>query len=245
MNRENTFYKCWKKELTEFSASLSVLRKKTDPDATHNIRVSIKKLRVWVTLYCLHVNDPAPLQKMETTESFFAVLGVQRDAENCLKLITCYEKENTQVYPGLKKQLKYQLVQSRNRSKKAIEKYDKKDLSSLTFLFKQEEPDGKARTIILQQFINQVAGIKKEYKQLHQLRRHLKMLYYWLLLMPDESDKSGFETDKLHAILESLGEWQDLGSTEKRVRHFRKDCLAGIHLSLAGDKAPAGTRQWI
>lgn len=252
-------YKCWQKELRIFSASLSRLRKKTDPHDIHTLRVSFKKLRAFTLLSCTDEQDPSPLLKLEPAEQLFNAVGKQRNVEICQELVNAISKEKNKYCPGLLRYLRHQHREAIRFTAKAMALYDSKPLLSLKYFMETE--DGALIKKIGELVVGQEINIRKAFRDPHQLRRLLKTVYYWILLVADETAGAPFHPVLLHDILAELGRWNDLATSRRMIRHFRKDFLPASETeyqylremeatflsdqTAVGKKAIVSTKKWL
>jgi len=252
-------YKCWQKELRIFSASLSRLREKTNAHDIHSLRVSFKKLRAFTLLSCTEEQDPSPLLKLEPAEQLFNAVGKQRNVEICQELVNTISKEKNKYCPGLLRYLRHQHREAIRLSAKAMVVYESKPLLSLKYFMETEDEAliKKISELVAGQKIN----IRKAFREPHRLRRLLKTVYYWILLVADEKADGPFYPALLHDILIQLGSWNDLATSRRMIRHFRKDFLPTSETeykslqeievvflheqTAAGKKAIASTKKWL
>jgi hypothetical protein len=71
---------------------------------------------------------------------------------------------------------------------------------------------------------NQLLGSRDYLKFPHQLRQHLKKIFYWVRMLPGELPVA-FHEKELHEITDDLGLWQDNEIFLARLRHLRKEYL--------------------
>src|SRR6476660_910477 len=94
MPDENPILIYWRSELQVFNKNLLSLQQQINEEATHDLRVAIKKLRSCFKIYSdliekKHKELPADF------DSLFSILGKQRDIEMNKKLLLSFEGKNT------------------------------------------------------------------------------------------------------------------------------------------------------
>jgi CHAD domain-containing protein len=226
----NFLYRHWKKQQLVFQSNFIRLQQRLDATAIHDIRVATKKLRAFLSFYCLLQKDQTHPHYLGKTEALFEVLGKQRNIEVCLELLAAHKKENGTHYKELHRFLQTQLKVSKGWTNEEIHRYHKKELAQVALLLKEE-----LRTITDQHLVlelntlihQQVAATKKVHQKPHQVRKQLKEIYYWITLLPDKENCDQYHPEDLHIILENLGHWQDMETLSILCHHFRKDHLPG------------------
>ncbi|HMK27915.1 MAG TPA: CHAD domain-containing protein [Chitinophagaceae bacterium] len=218
----------WEKEQKEFFKNLAVLKKHSRKKAVHDLRVAVKKLRAALELDFLISEKPLPEDLLKGTEQLFSILGKQRDIEICLVLIDTFKKETGKKYPALKNYFRTLLPIAIKWTKKAVEKYKKKELEEIALLLKNESP------VVEQEELKQkIAGIinthlancRNYFEKPHKLRQDLKEIYYWIMMIPGSLLPPVEYEKELHDVLDDFGNWQDLSVFEMKIKHFRKDYL--------------------
>ncbi|MBL0153761.1 MAG: CHAD domain-containing protein [Chitinophagaceae bacterium] len=252
-------YKHWQKEQRIFQPALAGFGEKTDTHDIHTLRVSFKKLRAYTLLACTDEQDPSPLLKLDPAEQLFNALGKQRNVEICRDLVNAISKEKNKYCPGLHRYLRHQHREAIHFSAKAIAVYESKPLLSLKYLMETE--DGALMKKIGELVGAREINIRKAFREPHRLRRLLKTIYYWILLVTDEKSEGPFYPVLLHDILLQLGRWNDLETSRKMIRHFRKDFLPASETeypflqeteafflqeqTATGKKAIASAKKWL
>jgi CHAD domain-containing protein len=217
----------WEKELEVFRKNLQLLLVKPDKEAVHDLRVAVKKMRAILEIYLLISDERFLKNPMQETEILFSVLGKQRDMEICIDILVIYKKETRLQYPLLAEFLDAILKKTYKWTEKAVKTYNIKELNSIKILFKNgENKAGEAfdTDLMMEVINNQLKKCSSFYKQPHKLRQHIKRIYYWVKILPENLWQKLHEKE-LHTLCDMLGEWQDLEIFGTRVRHFRKDIL--------------------
>jgi CHAD domain-containing protein len=228
MRSTGFIFTCWEQEQKVFHKNLSTLKKQTEKEAVHDLRVAVKKLRAAFKLYSLISEKPLPAGLLKETEQLFSVLGKQRDIEICLEIIDRSGKESNKKYPAPKYYFRTLLSVACKWTKKAVQQYNKNELEEIAVLLKNKTPDiaqEKLKQKIAGIINSHLANCKNYFKKPHQLRQYLKEIYYWISMFP-ESLAFGFEYEKvLHDVLDDFGNWQNLTVFARKLKHFRKDYL--------------------
>lgn len=226
----NTLLFHWKKEQKAVVENLLVLRQKLNEQAIHDLRVAIKKIRAYTKLYTLLQpgNGPGFGNEKNTlphTGQLFDITGRQRDVEICLAILASLQQETGRRYLHLHFYLLYMLKTTKAWCNQDIHQYKIKELAAMTRFLKE---DGSLQDAVstdkrIQLAINeQLVSITPHFKQPHTLRKQLKTIYYWLLLL---DEKERYAPGPLHTILDELGNWQDYEIARVQIKHFRKDYL--------------------
>ncbi len=228
MDDYNTIFVHWKKSQKDFEKNLSLLLLRINTEPVHDIRVAIKKLRAFLSLYILLKKEPEWTCLLSKTINLFDVLGRHRDIETCLALTVAFEKETTCSYKEWKNYLQSLLKTTRAWANQEIHHYHKKELAKTALLLKQDSSLAdnisflKDLSVII---YNQLAKTRNHFRQPHLVRKNLKEVYYWISLFPDENIMASWHHKELHSILDDLGNWQDNEILDIRIKNFRKDYL--------------------
>jgi CHAD domain-containing protein len=220
----------WKKEQKNFNQQLQLLHRKLDKDAVHELRVAVKKLRAYLEMYIMikekNEEDGTWMRNLFTeTEGLFTVSGRQRDIEICLEVLKTIQEERSLTFLSLLLYLKSLLKITKAWTNDAIHQYKRKELPRIALALKQDQESADAADVyeqISNIINNHVALLRPCFKKPHLLRKKLKLIHYWLQLLPVNKK---YQPDQLHKILDELGRWQDYQVLQTRVNHFRKDYL--------------------
>lgn len=233
MHAGNIVSLSWKKELQVFEKNLSLLRKNHRKDALHDLRVAVKKLRAYLELglSLSRDRDVSPALQAEAslnnTESLFTISGRRRDLEICLEIVSSFKKETGYPFSELQSYFRSCLHKSGAWTKAGIQHFKITELHKAGRLLEQKIQHTDPLFLsseIIELISGQIPGLQHRFHKPHQLRKNLKTIYYWLQIVRPESA----ETTSLHEILDDLGNWQDLGIVETRVKHFRQDFLPDV-----------------
>ena len=217
----------WQDEHKVFLKNLEILKDHPDKDAVHDIRVAIKKLRAILELYIFLTAEKLWENPLNETETLFKVLGRLRDIDICLEKIKNSVTESGLTFYELSSFFESMLKKARQWTSVAVRQYDENETGRIKVMLKSEEnfltTEGtlqKAMTIITSQLLEALQLLKLP----HQLRQHLKKIFYWVRMLPGKLPVA-FHEKELHEITDDLGLWQDNEIFLARLSHFRKDFL--------------------
>lgn len=220
----------FKKQQQVFLKNLEILRVKEDPDAIHDLRVVVKRLRSYLKLLAILSRQNDYKTGFEKTEYLFSVLGKLRDIEIGQSLLDAFEKESKIIYKALKVHLETAKQQVLAWVKTAVKNYDEKELTGLTQQIEEElkekNPDEllkKVVAIINKELKNATRRAVHLKQQAHRVRKLLKDIFYWASLGPKNLLLDAEKVKKCKKIMEHLGNWQDHEMLHRKVKHFRKD----------------------
>lgn len=221
----------WKKELQVFYKNLFLLQKgSSNPEAIHDLRVSIKKLRSYTKLYSALFNNDRNITCFAETKKLFSVLGRQRNIEISLELIRDFKAKEFIV--PVKRHLEFYLKETMQRSKSALRQYKAEGLRSLTIeiernsgLKDDEEMKAEVRKLMGSWFEN-VRHLMRDFeKNYHLIRKKLKDLFYWARILPFDFFFSKQELKTVKIILDDLGNSRDCEVLRTNLQRYRKIVL--------------------
>jgi CHAD domain-containing protein len=226
----NTLFIRWKKEQKECSRNLTILQQNINQEAIHNMRVAIKKLNAYASLYLVLPNEngctPGEEEKLlPHTHQLFEITGRQRDLEICLALLRTLQKETGHLYAELRFYFQSILKTAKAWTNEEVHRYKPKEVAAFARLLKEDKSLDKllqTGTSIKAEIEKLLTAVPSLLKQPHLLRKQLKLIYYWHSLL---SEKDIYKPALLHNILDDLGNWQDYEVLGRRISHFRKDYL--------------------
>jgi CHAD domain-containing protein len=217
----------WQEQHKVFLKNLEILKDHPDKDAVHDIRVAIKKLKAILELYIFLTAEKLWENPLNETETLFKVLGRQRDIDICLENLKKSVTESGFSFHELSSFFELVLKKARQWSSVAVRQYDENEIGRIKVLLKSEETQ-LTNEVTLQKAMTITTSQLLEARQLlklpHQLRQHLKKIFYWVRMLPGKLPVAIHEKE-LHEITDDLGLWQDNEIFLARLRHFRKDYL--------------------
>jgi len=221
----------WKKELQVFHKNLLLLQNSSNPEAIHDLRVSIKKLRSYSKLYSALFKNDQPIPFLAETKKLFSVLGKQRNIEISLELLNQFKAKG--LLPSIQKHFEFYLEETKQRSSSALREYKADGLRSLTIDIEKTVSDIDDETIkprllkLIRSSINEVRRLVKDFdKNYHLVRKKLKDIFYWSDIFPTDLYFSKQELKTLKSILDDLGNLQDHEVLRTNVQHYRQIVVA-------------------
>ena len=207
---------------------LETIRKKVGKKPVHDIRVVVKKLRSYLQLaYAL--TDKEYRSIFEPVKTFFRLSGKYRDPEMNLALLKKQEKKEGISLPSFEKALRSLITTTREWTKKAAAGVGEKELAVLgEWLHSSLHAWSEAALMELIQRLctkkmQEVKELDSEFdKNAHEIRKLLKLNYYWLSACPPPPFITKKEMKALDNCLECLGNWHDHFILGRKIKDFRK-----------------------
>lgn len=230
MPAENCILVSWKEQQEIFLHNLAIVCKKPDPEAVHDLRVAVKKLRSYLLLQ-ENITGTAWKSSFTPVDIFFKTLGKYRDVEISQLLLKKQSPKGAHM-EQIKEYLEAQLVFTRRWVKNAACDFKKETIKNLHRLlhpltfFTDEEIFFLIRQYGME-ILNQTASRSHHFpEEAHEIRKQLKDLYYWLRMIPAAMQPGMIQRKKLEQLLDELGSWQDLFIFRKKLTRFRKEFLS-------------------
>lgn len=231
MPAPDSIVKYWDQQITILSESLDILRQKPRKVPTHNLRVSIKKIRSYLRLWQEFTGEKWK-SEFEQVKKLYRSVGKFRDlGMSQLILLRLQRKENITLR-SFRKNLGSLCAISRRWLTQAANEFEtgKTDLlfarvhesfSSLA----DEEIKNKINSLV-EKSLEKVRDLMDHFrKNSHEIRKLLKDVYYWLKPYPRNPFFTADELKKLKKALDELGDRQDQFEFGKKLEHFRKEYL--------------------
>jgi CHAD domain-containing protein len=219
----------WKKELQVFHKNLLLLKNSLNPEAIHDLRVSIKKLLSYTKLYSALSETNRPIPLFAETKKLFSVLGRQRNIEISLDLL----KQLRATEPPLENHFEFYLNETKQRSASALQQYKTDGLRSLTIEMEKtisaiddEITEPRLEKLIRSSVSEAKRQLKDFNKKYHLVRKNLKDIFYWSHILPADLYFSKQELKMLKSILDDLGNSQDYEVLRTNLQHYRKTVTA-------------------
>lgn len=224
----------WEEQKKIFFYNLNLLGKKPEPEAVHDLRIAVKKLRSYLRL----------LEKVSGTEwktpftaldYLFKTLGTHRDVEMSLSLLKKHPYTQAETLLYFKQYLLAQHTLTRRWTKSAARKFNKDSFQSLNQLmasfsfFTNEELTFLIRQYSREKMDRAVKLARNFVAEAHEIRKLLKDLYYWIRMSPPEAQPPLQHVKKLEKLLATLGHSQDHFLFKEKLKLFRKDLVPGKH----------------
>ena len=220
----------WKRQQKVFLQNLSKLKEQKETDAVHDLRVAVKRMRSYLKLLTILLDEKDNEVEFEKTEQLYSILGKYRDIEVGLLLLQSFEEENKITYTAFRFHLKIALQRTEAWAQHALSKYDEKELNDLTRKLGQSLKTNTHQQlldktgIILNKELKNLKQVKKHFsRRPHEARKRLKNISYWISICPKDFLINSGDLKKLKKSLDLLGDWQDNEMLSNKIKHFRKD----------------------
>jgi len=232
MPDENPILTYWRTELDAFNKNLSSLQAQINEEATHDLRVAIKKLRSSFKLYSRLMKRKHDKGLPAGVNSLFSMLGKHRDIEMNKKLLVSFGGNNTTLLNPILLYLQLLQDQAAEYSRPCIQQFESKELETFTNnidagleSLTNEEILSKTNDII-DSSLKKVEDDLKHFKdRSHLVRKQLKDVFYQSKMLHDKSMFSKPQLTTLDTILDSLGSVHDHEVLILNLKNFRKTIL--------------------
>ncbi len=222
----------WQREAQIFHQKISLVARRLHHGAIHDARVAMKKLRSYARL-----SDKVMRTSLRAAVLPFATLyltcGACRDTYNAIRLLEAFTHRLDRRFPLFEAYLKISLQASARYLHKVftILPISESDWQLLS------QPQGLSERISLQTLRAmqdetralwesvEIPASDRNAEALHDLRKALKQLFYWLEVVPASDSFAFYDLKALRALNSLFGKWQDLHQLERRVQLFRQELL--------------------
>lgn len=222
----------WRREAETFHQKIALVERRLSHSAIHDARVAMKKLRSYAQL-----SDKVMRTSLRATVLPFATLyltcGACRDAYNAIRLLEAFAHRLERRFPLFEAYLKISLQASARYLRKVftilpISESDWQLLSQPQGLCERVSSQTlramQSETQALWESID-IPASDHNAEALHDLRKALKRLFYWLEVVPRSESFAFCSQKELRALNSLFGKWQDLHQLERRVQLFRQEFL--------------------
>ena len=223
----------WRSELQVFNKNLLSLQQQINEEATHDLRVAIKKLRSCFKIYSDLIEKKHKKELPADFESLFSILGKQRDLEMNKKLLLSFAGKNTALVSPILVYLQLLQDQAVEYGRPSIQQFESKKLDTLTRQMEaglenlnNEELLSKANEIV-NSSVEKVEDDLKHFKERsHLVRKQLKNIFYQSKMFHGKGLFTKSQLKKLDTILDHLGNVHDHDVLISNLKTFRKTILA-------------------
>ncbi len=223
----------WKKQQNTFTANLILLKSKSENNAIHDWRVSVKKLRSYLKLFFLILERKFDKDWLSKSEKLFRITGKLRDISMSQFLLDEAEKKNNVKYSSFKSYLNYSFTVTQKRTDLTIHSFDDNELLKayeyiLLELSNINDEKLQERTVdIIFKQIKKISELLKNFSQknAHELRKLMKDLLYWATISPFPVPNITDRLNNLGNITDKFGNWQDMNVFLTKIKYFRSDLL--------------------
>ena len=233
MPDENPILIYWRSELQVFNKNLLSLQQQINEEATHDLRVAMKKLRSCFKIYSDLIEKKHKKELPADFESLFSILGKQRDLEMNKKLLLSFAGKNTALVSPILVYLQLLQDQAVEYGRPSIQQFESKKLDTLTRQMEaglenlnNEELLSKANEIV-NSSVEKVEDDLKHFKERsHLVRKQLKNIFYQSKMFHGKGLFTKSQLKKLDTILDHLGNVHDHDVLISNLKTFRKTILA-------------------
>ena len=218
----------WEREVKVFFSNLSLIRQQPGKIAVHDLRVSVKRLRSYLALN-QEICGLDFRENFKGLKNFFAVAGKYRDTQMALSLAKKYKRPPHHSFAQYLENFHPIAEQWTRESANA---FDIAIISRLQIILndgigKTENPELRKLTrLVIEKKLQEVKLLSGAFNHnAHRIRKILKMLFYWLQVLPPPSFLGEKEMKNLEELLDHLGKWQDHMVLIDKMRQFRKHWL--------------------
>jgi len=227
----NSVLQYWEQQQKVFAESLALLRQKPGKIATHELRVTIKKIRSFLKLR-QELTGEIWKEEFAQTKKLYLTVGRFRDTGMGQLLLLKFQRKENILVPSFKKHMGGLYGITKRWLKQSVIDYDGEKIESLftgvhaSFsAIPDEEMENKMNDLIKNVF-KKVRSLAKHFrKNAHTIRKLLKNVYYWLKAWNPNPFFNASGMKKFKRALDELGFWQDRLEFENRLIHFRKEWL--------------------
>jgi CHAD domain-containing protein len=233
MPDENPILIYWRCELQVFNKNLLSLQQQINEEATHDLRVAIKKLRSCFKIYSDLIEKKHNKELPAGFDSLFSILGKQRDIEMNKKLLLSIGGKNTVLLSPILVYLQLLQDQAVEYGRPSIQQFESKKLGTLTNQMEaglenlnNEELVSKANEMV-NSSVEKVEDELKHFKERsHLIRKQLKDVFYQSKMFHGKGLFTKSQLKKLDTILDHLGNIHDHEVLISNLKTFRKTILA-------------------
>ena len=233
MPDENPILIYWRFELEVFNKNLLSLQQQINEEATHDLRVAIKKLRSCFKIYSDLIEKKHEKELPADFDSLFSILGKQRDIEMNKKLLLSFGGKNTALLSPILVYLQLLQDQAVEYGRPSIQQFESKKLEMLTNQMEaglENLNNGELLTKaneIVNSSVEKVEDDLKHFKERsHLIRKQLKNIFYQSKMFHGKGLFTKSQLKKLDAILDHLGNIHDHEVLISNLKTFRKTILA-------------------
>ncbi len=230
---ENPIVRHWQTELQIFHQNFSLLQNEVNTEAIHDLRVAIKKLRSFLKLYTILLKKKDIEDVFTKTKELFSVLGRHRNIEITKELLLSFADKDKPVLNSVLVYLQILQDQINPYCQQTMQQYKEDELNGLTTQliqnlenFTAEDILDRIKEIIASSIENVKHNLKHFKTKSHLIRKHLKDIFYWLKILPDDSVFTKSQIKTINKILDHLGSIQDHEVLNMNLKNFRKTILS-------------------
>ena len=226
------FLEEWKACENDMYKNLALLKVRLTNEAIHDMRVDIKKSRAYINLAeeIEKIKDDQDL--IGQTQSLFDILGKHREWSLTLEVVTNLTAQDNALYPLFNAYIKRAKNGWAKSVKNALRTYDMKEMDDvgkwIVAIVHQRTSSQLAAECanIMRRSVASLRKLIPHFKsEIHNIRKLLKTILYWINLFPEEGLYNKKQVKKVNELLTKLGNWHDQQMVLRKIKNFRKDCL--------------------
>lgn len=207
------------KRFVQLHLSLESLRKELDPEAIHQLRVSIKKIRAVLELLDKVTGNGVDADAMmKELERLFKTAGKLREVQVNRTLFESYSPHYLAPYMAYQDRLQLRLEKLFRKQLRLFRMEHVRSLEQEIFHttgFISDAETLKITEIVFSKVTRKVGLLGNRIPDeiaLHKLRRHLKSLQEWLLIRHEITQEQSEEPflENLRLLTSRIGRWHDL-----------------------------------
>jgi CHAD domain-containing protein len=225
MKEINSIMNAWIREQTAFLENHAISRQSPTKDAVHDLRVSIKKLRSYLSLNRRNGGDDHR-KNFGPVKQLFRVTGKFRDLQVCLSHIEKFKTEFPILSATLTNYFGSMLGTTQSWVRREAKSFHTGTLAMLGELLSAgigKESNARLRAHICEHVALNLEGMQDmTASNFHEARKKGKEVLYWSDAAPSPQIFSKKERKDLDRMLDLLGKKQDGLVVSKNLERFRK-----------------------
>ena len=227
MEGSNLILKNWLEHQMIFNDNLLICRKRPTKISVHDLRVAIKKMRSYLRLKQQLANEDWK-ESFSKITALFRSFGRLRDYEISLMLLRKMERKEQLSFIFFKEYLCVNRSLARKWARQDAIRFDEHEPDIFDEQFNLLPGNNEEMTESIIQLsalkIREVKTLTKHFhRNAHEIRKHLKDVYYWLKICPKEFAESFINLKILDRTLHYLGNFQDHFVLQKKIKQYIKD----------------------
>jgi CHAD domain-containing protein len=228
MKEMNSIMNAWIREQSVFLENHAIIRQSPTKDAVHDLRVSIKKLRSYLTLD--RKNDGEDhRENFATVKQLFRITGKFRDLQVCLSHIEKFKTDLPTLSATLANYFGSMLGTTQSWVRREAKSFHTGTLATLGEQLSKgigNETKARLRAHICEQVCFNLRGMQDiTASNFHEARKRGKEVLYWSDAAPSPQIFSKKERKDLERMLDLLGKKQDGLVVLKNLERFRKQWI--------------------
>lgn len=243
MTTDNFIWQNWQLQQKVFTDNLIIIRRRPTKDAVHDLRVAVKRMRSYLRLKQKITGENWKEQFAGIT-LLFKSLGRLRDFDMSITLLRRYQDKEKPRLLLFQNYLNTNRNLTRRWAKEAAIKFEEQELNCFTDQFVSSLASF-TKNELAEKTVEAARGNLDKTNQLtrhfqknvHEIRKLLKDVYYWMKICPEEQGNAVIKIKSLDKMLNNLGSWQDHFIFREKLKYFRNEYLPKGSAELEGIKA--------